>query len=109
LLPVFEGKDRARPTPIFWEHEGNRAVRLQQWKLVAQQGQAWKLYDVEADRTEQKDLASRHPARAKELSRLYKARAERWNVVPYRDLPPERPIVPANDGVTAEQPGRSGE
>ena len=35
LLPVFEGKTRAGHEAIFWEHEGNRAVRQGKWKLVS--------------------------------------------------------------------------
>ena len=35
LVPAFAGKPLNRPKPIFWEHEGNRAVRDGKWKLVA--------------------------------------------------------------------------
>jgi arylsulfatase A-like enzyme len=94
LVPVFEGRNSARETPIFWEHEGNRAMRVKQWKLVAQQGQPWELYDMEADRTEQHNLASAHPEKVKELSGLYEAWARRCNVVPYGELPRERRIRP---------------
>ena len=34
LRPAFEGKPLARTQPIFWEHEGNKAVRDGKWKLV---------------------------------------------------------------------------
>ncbi|HEX4263426.1 MAG TPA: arylsulfatase [Verrucomicrobiae bacterium] len=95
LLPIFEGKNRPRTTPIFWEHEGNRAVRLEQWKLVARQRQSWELYDVVADRTEQNNLAASHPDKVKELSDFYDAWAKRCQVVPFDTLPRERPIVPA--------------
>jgi arylsulfatase len=95
LLPIFEGENRPHPTPIFWEHEGNRAVRLDQWKLVARHRQAWELYDVVADRTEQRNLAAVHPDKVKELSDLYDAWANRCHVVPFDTLPREKPIVPA--------------
>lgn len=94
LLPIFEGKNRPHPQPIFWEHEGNRAVRLQQWKLVAQDRQAWELYDVVADRTEQHNLAASQPDKVKELSDLYDAWAKRCHVVPFDTLPREKPIIP---------------
>jgi arylsulfatase len=97
LLPIFEGKNRPHPAPVFWEHEGNRAVRLGQWKLVARHAQAWELYDTVADRTEQKDLAATHPDKVKELSGLYDAWAERCHVVPFDTLPREKPIVPARE------------
>ncbi len=95
LLPILAGKTRAHPSPIFWEHEGNRAVRLDKWKLVANAGRTWELYDVEADRTEQKNLAAATPDKVKELSSLYDAWAKRCNVVPPDELPREKRIVPA--------------
>ncbi|MDR1011559.1 MAG: arylsulfatase [Opitutaceae bacterium] len=97
LLPVFAGKtDGAeRPTPLFWEHEGNRAVRLGKWKLVARNKQPWELHDVEADRTEQKNLVSDHPQKVRELSALYDAWAARCGVVGRDMLPKPRPVQPA--------------
>lgn len=97
LLPVFAGKERPHPVPIFWEHEGNRAVRLGEWKLVARHGAAWELYNVAADRTEQKNLAASQPEKVKSMSDLYDAWAKRCNVVPPEQLPPVRPLVPASN------------
>ncbi len=97
LLPIFEGKVRPHPAPIFWEHEGNRAVRLDQWKLVAEHGHQWELYDLASDRTEQNDLAATHPQKVKELSDLYDAWAKRCNVLPIEQLPRIRPIVPESN------------
>ena len=37
LVPAFDGKSLDRSQPIFWEHEGNRAIRDGQWKLVAKE------------------------------------------------------------------------
>jgi arylsulfatase A-like enzyme len=103
LLPLFEGKTRPHPAPVFWEHEGNRAVRLNQWKLVALHGRAWELYDVEADRTEQKDLAARYPEKVTDMSKLYEAWAKRCNVVPPEQLPRARPTVPAGSTAAPEK------
>src|SRR5207302_4092652 len=47
LLPIFQGKKRPERSPIFWEHEGNRAIRLDKWKLVSRYPNAWELYDME--------------------------------------------------------------
>ncbi|SEG16114.1 arylsulfatase [Bryocella elongata] len=70
LMPLFEGKKRTRQ-PIFWEHEGNRAVRDGQWKLVSRFPDAWELYDMEADRTELHDLAAAQPARTKAMAAMW--------------------------------------
>ena len=62
LVPAFANKPIQREA-IFWEHEGNAAIRVGDWKLVRRSGQgAWELYDLKADRTEQKNLAA-DPAR----------------------------------------------
>ena len=100
LRPILEGKTRTRG-PIFWEHEGNRAVRVNQWKLVARHHRAWELYDVEKDRTEMNNLASAQPDRVKEMIALYDAWAKRCNVVPPEQLPQIRPIIPADESATA--------
>jgi arylsulfatase A-like enzyme len=95
LLPIFEGENRPDRSPIFWEHEGNRAVRQDEWKLVALQGQAWELYNMKSDRTELTNLAAIYPEKVKEMSSLYDAWARRCNVVPFKQLPHELPVIPA--------------
>jgi arylsulfatase len=94
LLPVFAGRQRNERSPIFWEHEGNRAVRLGKWKLVSRHPNAWELYDMETDRTELKDLASQHPDKVKELSGLYEQWARHCRVLPVEQLPRPRRTVP---------------
>jgi len=75
LLPAFNGKEAPRPNLVFWEQDGNRAVRQGKWKLVWDgELKRWELYDMEADRTETKDLATQSPAKVKELAAEY----DRW-------------------------------
>jgi len=68
---------------LFWEHEGNRAVRDNNWKLVSVSGGLWELYDLSTDRVESKDLAAQRPERVKELEEAYQSWAERCGVLPY--------------------------
>ena len=71
LSPVLVGKNLPH-RPIFFEHEGNRAVRLGRWKIVWTNYQkTWELYDIEADRSELNDLAGRHPERVKKMDALW--------------------------------------
>ncbi|MEZ5402072.1 MAG: arylsulfatase [Bryobacteraceae bacterium] len=89
LVPAFQGKAIA-PRKIFWEHEGNRAVRDGKWKLVSRFPDDWELYDLDADRTELNNLASAEPARVAAMKRDYDAWAARCGVVPWGELTRER-------------------
>jgi arylsulfatase len=85
LLPILRG-DRTNERTLYFEHEGNRAVRAGRWKLVSAHQGPWELFDVDTDRSELTDLAARHPERVKELAARYDAWArrcgvERWPLV----------------------------
>ncbi len=83
LVPAFAGKPIDRDA-IFWEHEGNAAVRFGDMKLVRfGRNGAWELYDLAKDRTEQNDLAAAQADKAKELAAKWEAWAERAHVNPY--------------------------
>lgn len=83
LLPTFKGQQREGHKALFWEHEGNRAVRTGDWKLAAQHKKDWELYDMNANRSETSDLAAAQPEKVKELTQLYDAWAERCGVLPW--------------------------
>ncbi|MEM6692782.1 MAG: arylsulfatase [Planctomycetota bacterium] len=74
---------------IYWEHEGNRAIRRGDFKLVAKGAKGpWELYDISKDRSEQHDLASSKPALRDELKAQWDRYAERAHVLP---LNPQKP------------------
>ena len=84
LRPAFTGQSVDRKQPLFFEHEGNRAIRDGDWKLVANgPGGPWELYNLKADRTEQQDVAAQHPDKVKELVGQWEAWARRANAVPW--------------------------
>jgi arylsulfatase len=92
LRPIFEGKQRQGHEAIYWEHEGNRAVRQGKWKLVSKYPDAWELYDLEADRTEMTNLAASQTQRVRRMAAMYDAWAHRAGVVPWSELQkPRRP------------------
>lgn len=80
LRPAFAGRPIGRAEPIFWEHEGNKAVRDGRWKLVQRHTLPWQLFDMDADRTEQHDLAAEHSDVAARLEAAWTAWAERTYV-----------------------------
>ena len=83
LAPALAGSSLNRPKPIFWEHEGNRAIRDGRWKLVAKHLRAWELYDMESDRTETHDLSGSHPDRVLSMAKTWEDWATRVGVKPW--------------------------
>jgi len=88
LVNAFANKPLPRKEPIFFEHEGNRALRDGQWKLVAK-GPAgkWELYDMTTDRTEMHDLAAQQPERVKRMATQWEAMARRFHALPWTFTP----------------------
>jgi len=95
LVPVFADKTMDREA-IYWEHEGNRAVRMGKWKLVSRAEDnsfiwdeqdelpldGWELFDMEQDRTETNDLAQSHPEVVKKMGSMWMEWARRTLAVP---------------------------
>lgn len=74
LKPALTNQTLGRPNPLFWEHEGNRAMRDGNWKLVAKGARGkWELYDIDADRTELNNLAQKFPQRAGQMAAAWDA------------------------------------
>jgi arylsulfatase len=80
LVPVFEGRDREPHEVLHWAHEGNHAIRTGKWKLVMEKNGPWELYDMEADRTELRNLASEMPELMAELRERFEGWARRVGV-----------------------------
>ena len=98
LGPIFRSEQREGHETIYWNQDGLwRAVRAGKWKLVSpdywvwckpwrrveearseEKGPEdpdalWELYDLEADRTEENDLADQYPERVREMVEMYYA------------------------------------
>jgi arylsulfatase A-like enzyme len=87
LVPMLKGR-RIDRGPLFWEHEGSRAIRIGKWKAVAVNPTGgWELYDIDADRTELQDLAAKHPERVKDMVRQWEQWARRTNAIPWMWTP----------------------
>jgi len=77
LVPTFQGEQQRGKHPLYWDFNGNHAVRVGDWKLVAERGKDWELYDLAQDRSETQDLSSDKPSRVERLAGLYDAWAKR--------------------------------
>lgn len=99
LVPVIE-KNELQREAIYWEHEGNRAVRMGKWKLVSKADKEqpfvwddvntletsnWELFDMEKDRTEMVDLASAHPDLVRKMSDMWLSWGKRTGSIPRPD------------------------
>ena len=85
MVPTFTNAPHNREV-LYWEHEGNKAVRKGDWKLVCKYPGGWELYDMAVDRSELHDLSATHPDVVAELSALYDVWAARCGVMPWADL-----------------------
>lgn len=96
LRTVFDGQALDREA-IFWEHEGNRAVRMGKWKLISKASKKdpfvwdrldelsashWELFDMETDRTEMNNIAVEHPEQVRMMAEKWLAWAKRTGIVP---------------------------
>ena len=74
-------EDTAVPRTLYWEHEGNRAIRAGDWKLVGLRDGPWELYNMKDDRTESRDLARSRPEKYQDLQAKWSVWAKRVNVL----------------------------
>jgi arylsulfatase len=99
FLPLLDGKEWEREQPIFFEHEGNSAIRQDNFKLVREFGRPWELYDMEQDRTELQDIIGRNGPLAQRLVREYEAWAESAGVVDWSILLPRLQAIWQTDNI----------
>jgi arylsulfatase A-like enzyme len=105
LVPAFSRDVTIARDSLWWLHEGNRAVRVGDWKLVAAEGDPWALYDLATDRAEQIDLAAKLPAKAKELQQVWERQTASFTELAKKTIADQ----PAGRGQRAKAKGKSNE
>ena len=89
LVKLFKKPGEVNRDYLWWLHEGNRAIRIGNWKLVAAgKDGPWELYDLSTDRSESKNLAAEHPDRARELADAWTRRMSEFRETALREPPP---------------------
>lgn len=68
IVPAFSGEIEEAHPKLWWLHDGHRALRYNDWKIVASKDEPWELYNLKTDRGEQHDLASERPELTEELT-----------------------------------------
>lgn len=87
LVPLFQSKKWNGHEALYFEHEGNRAIRQENWKLVSEYpANKWQLYNLTNDRAELYDLAAKYPEKVKAMIALYDQWALKSGVIPFAEL-----------------------
>jgi arylsulfatase A-like enzyme len=78
LVPTMQQDGSVQREHIYFHHEGNRALRIGDWKLVNESlvnrgtdDDPWALYDLSTDRCEMVNLAEREPAKLAEMKQRW--------------------------------------
>ena len=83
LLPACSGTMLGTHAYMYWEHEGNQAVRKGNWKAVRDdKSTEWELYDLSTDRIESKNIARQNPQLLRELTAQWQTWANSHFVFP---------------------------
>ncbi|MGQ9504519.1 MAG: arylsulfatase [Thermogutta sp.] len=90
FAPLFDRDGAIAHDQIWFLHEGNRAIRAGDWKLVAARDEPWELYNLAEDRGETHNLILQNPEKAKELEELWNRLWEQFQADAKRDLPPDQ-------------------
>ncbi len=80
FLRLAKGKKEKKDRLLYWEHEGNKAIRHGNYKLVRRYKKDWELYDLENDPTETKNIHAENTEKANELLQQYKAWKKEYGV-----------------------------
>jgi arylsulfatase len=90
LVPAFVRDGSVTRDDLFFNHEGNRALRMGDYKLVSarEDQNAWELFNLATDRCEQHNLAAKQPDRVSDMAARWQQLQDRFT----RDAGPVLPI-----------------
>ena len=92
LVPAFAKDETVTRDSIWFLHEGNRALRVGDWKVVAAGLDApWELYNLATDRAETRNLATEQPAKLRELVERWERETKDYQQWAEKDAPPAPP------------------
>ncbi len=91
LVPAFGRDGSVTRDEVFFHHEGNRALRQGNFKLVSacEDHNEWELFDLAGDRCEQRNLAAAQPERVRAMAARWQQLQEQFT----RDAGPDLPFA----------------
>jgi arylsulfatase len=89
LVPVFAKDNTVQHDFLWWNHDGNRAIRIGDWKLVADHTKPWELFNLANDRSETNNLAAKNPEKVKEMEQAWIKHGEELHALAEQDPPPK--------------------
>jgi arylsulfatase len=96
LVPSFRQDVTIARDSLWFLHEGNRALRVGDWKIVAAGKDApWELYDVSKDRSESKNVAGEKPEKVRELAAQWDRETGEYKKWAEKDAPVDAPAEKA--------------
>jgi L-rhamnose mutarotase len=96
LVPDFARGGAVKRESLWWCHDGNRALRVGDWKIVADYQSPWELYNLAEDRSEMHNLAAAKPEKVRELELVWLKQTAEIAALAKQDLP-AAPKIPAVD------------
>lgn len=91
LLPVLVRDGAVSHETFWWLHEGNRALRVGNWKIVAAgKDSPWELYDLTVDRSESRNLAAEQPEKTQEMAARWQKETDHYFELARKDLQPRK-------------------
>jgi len=95
LVPAFAKDGAVQHDFLWWQHEGNRALRVGDMKIVAAgRDAAWELYDLSKDRGETKNLAASQPDKVRAMEQAWTQHHDEYRALALKEAPPPTPGKP---------------
>ena len=76
MASTFRNETTSQSRDVWWCHDGHRAYRSGNWKIVSLKDNIWELYDLSKDPTETTDLSTNHPEKVASLEKRWQAQLQ---------------------------------
>lgn len=103
LASTFKANTTIERDCLWWLHEGNRAILVDNWKLVAAKDNPWELYDLNEDRAEQNNLADQMPGKVSAMEALWAEKTNEFSTLAKKTHQPPKPKKQATNGKASKK------